>query len=228
MKDFSLLEVLGPIMIGPSSSHTAGAARLGRMGSKIAGPNFYKVVFELHGSFAKTYAGHGTDKALLAGVMGFTPSDERIRDSYALAVESGLEFEFVEVDLGYVHPNTVRMQFMYKDQETFYVQGSSIGGGNIIITDINGTEIEYRGERPTIIAKYVDKRGILSKITSLFSISGINIANMSVIRNRKIATLVCELEGEVDNSIVDDINRLYTFDFIKFISPGKEDDAYVQ
>lgn len=222
MKDFNLSEILGPIMIGPSSSHTAGAARLGRIASKISGSGFERIDFYLHGSFAKTYRGHGTDKALLAGVMGLSPADERIRDSFSIALQKGLHFEFIESDLGYVHPNTVRFVFTYPNRETFFVQGSSIGGGNILITDINGTEIEYRGERPTIIAKYIDKRGIISRITSLFAISGINIADMSVLRNGKLATLICEFDGEVDSSIIDDLNRLYDFSFIKFITPGKE------
>lgn len=223
MRDFSLNEILGPIMIGPSSSHTAGACRLGRIARNIVGTNFYKVEFYLHGSFAKTYHGHGTDKALLAGVMGFSPSDERIRDSFEIADKSGLEYEFIESDLGYVHPNTVKMVFKFHDKPDFYVQGSSIGGGNILITDINGTDIVFTGERPTVIAKYIDKKGIISRVTSLFAISGFNIANMNVIRNGRQATLICEFDGELDPAVIDDMVRLYDFDFVKFIDHGKED-----
>lgn len=223
MRDFSLKEILGPIMIGPSSSHTAGACRLGKIARNIAGNDFIGVKFLLHGSFAKTYHGHGTDKALLAGVMGFSPSDERIRNSFEIADKKGLKYEFIETDLGYAHPNTVKMIFSYKDKPELYVQGSSIGGGNIIITDINGTEITYTGERPTVIAKYKDKKGIISRVTSLFAISGFNIANMSVIRNGKNATLICEFDGDLDPAVIDDMVRLYDFDFVKFIDHGKED-----
>ena len=223
MRDFSLLEILGPIMIGPSSSHTAGAARLGRIATTIAGEGFTSVTFLLHGSFAKTYNGHGTDKALLGGVMGFSPSDVRIRDAFMIADENNLHYEYLETDLGFVHPNTVRMIFHYEDKPDYYVQGSSIGGGNILITDINGTEIEFRGERPTVILKYKDKRGIISRITSLFAIAGFNIANMTVIRSGRMSTLLCEFDGEVDNSILDDINRIDDFEFATFIKVGKDD-----
>lgn len=223
MRDFSLLEILGPIMIGPSSSHTAGAARLGKIAATIAGSGFSSVTFDLHGSFAKTYNGHGTDKALLAGVMGFSPSDERIRDSFEIAKANNIGYEFVETDLGFVHPNTVKIIFHYDDKPDVYIQGSSIGGGNILITNINGTDIEFRGERPTIIAKYRDKRGIISRVTSLFAISGFNIANMNVIRNGRVATLLCEFDGEVDPGILDDINRIDDFDFTTFINVGKDD-----
>ena len=223
MRDFSLLEILGPIMIGPSSSHTAGAARLGRIATTIAGEGFTSVTFLLHGSFAKTYQGHGTDKALLAGVMGFSPSDVRIRDAFKIANEKNLHYEYLETDLGFVHPNTVRIIFHYDDRPDYYVQGSSIGGGNILITDINGTEIEFRGERPTVILKYKDKKGIISRITSLFAIAGFNIANMTVIRSGRMSTLLCEFDGEVDNSILDDINRIDDFEFATFIKVGKDD-----
>ncbi len=221
MKDFSLLEILGPIMIGPSSSHTAGAARLGRIAATIVGNGFKSVDFELHGSFAKTHSGHGTDKALLAGVMGFSPADERIRDSFNIARENGLNFKFIEADLGFVHPNTVKMTFHFEDRPDFVVQGSSIGGGNILITNINGTEIEFRGERPTIIAKYIDKKGIISRVTSLFAVSGFNIANMNVVRNGRTATLICEFDGDIDSSIIDDLNRIDEFTFITFIEIGE-------
>lgn len=222
MRDFSLLEILGPIMIGPSSSHTAGAARLGRIATTIAGEGFTSVSFLLHGSFAKTYNGHGTDKALLGGVMGFSPSDVRIRDAFKIADENNLHYEYLETDLGFVHPNTVRIIFHYEDRPDYYVQGSSIGGGNILITNINGTEIEFRGERPTVILKYKDKKGIISRITSLFAIAGFNIANMTVIRSGRMSTLLCEFDGEVDNSILDDINRIDDFEFATFIKVGKD------
>ena len=223
MRDFSLLEILGPIMIGPSSSHTAGAARLGRIATTIAGEGFTSVSFLLHGSFAKTYNGHGTDKALLGGVMGFSPSDVRIRDAFKIADENNLHYEYLETDLGFVHPNTVRIIFHYDDRPDYYVQGSSIGGGNILITDINETEIEFRGERPTVILKYKDKKGIISRITSLFAIAGFNIANMTVIRSGRMSILLCEFDGEVDNSILDDINRIDDFEFATFIKVGKDD-----
>ncbi len=144
MKNYGVFDILGPVMIGPSSSHTAGAARLGKIGQEIADKDFYKVTFYLHGSFAKTYKGHGTDRALAAGVLGMEPSDERIKYSLNIAKEKGIDVEFIETDLGYVHPNTVKMIFHYKDRDDYYIIGSSIGGGNILITNINGNEVEFQ------------------------------------------------------------------------------------
>ena len=109
MKEYGVFDIIGPVMIGPSSSHTAGAARLGQMAGKIAGGEIINVVFYLHGSFAKTYAGHGTDKALLAGVLGLMPDDARIKDAFKLAEEKGVRYRFEERDLGEVHPNTVKI-----------------------------------------------------------------------------------------------------------------------
>ena len=145
MKNYGVFDILGPVMIGPSSSHTAGAARLGKIGQEIVDGNFYKVTFYLHGSFAKTYKGHGTNRALVAGVLGMDPSDERIKDSLNIAKEKGIDIEFVETDLGYEHPNTVKMIFHYKNKDDYYIIGSSIGGGNILITNINGNKVEFSG-----------------------------------------------------------------------------------
>ncbi len=131
MKDYGIFDILGPVMIGPSSSHTAGATRLGKMAREIADNTFYKVTFYLHGSFAKTYKGHGTDRALVAGILGMEPSDERIRDSLNIAKEKGIQIEFIEKDLGYEHPNTVKIVFSYYDKEDYYIVGSSIGGEEI-------------------------------------------------------------------------------------------------
>ncbi len=224
MENYNLKSILGPIMIGPSSSHTAGAARLGRIAMKLAPKDFTKVSFYLHGSFRETFKGHGTDKALLAGVMDFYPDSEEIKNSFEIAKERGLEYEFIKSDLGYVHPNTVKMVFHYDDKEDFYVQGSSIGGGSILIKDINGADVEFSGEKPTLVAKYIDKKGILSRITATFAISGMNIADMHVDRTGKVATLICELDSDFDDSTIKDIGRIDDFLFVKYLNPVKEDN----
>lgn len=224
MENYNLKSILGPIMIGPSSSHTAGAARLGRIAMKLAPKGFNKVSFYLHGSFRETYMGHGTDKALLAGVMDFFPDSEEIKNSFEIADERGLEYEFIKSDLGYVHPNTVKMVFHYDDQDDFYVQGSSIGGGSILIKDINGADVEISGEKPTLVAKYIDKKGILSRITATFAISGMNIADMHVDRTGKVATLICELDSDFDDATIKDIGRIDDFLFVKYLNPVKEDN----
>ena len=132
MREYSVFEILGPIMIGPSSSHTAGAARLGKEARAIVGEDFEAVKFYLHGSFAETYKGHGTDRALVAGTLGMEPDDEHLRDALEIARKEGIDVEFIPADLGAdKHPNTVKMIFIMKDGSQQEVMGSSIGGGNV-------------------------------------------------------------------------------------------------
>lgn len=134
MREYSVFDILGPVMIGPSSSHTAGAARLGKEAREIVGEDFKAVKFYLHGSFAATYKGHGTDRALVAGTLGMEPDDEHLRDALQIAKEKGIDVEFIPADLGTdKHPNTVKMVFIMKDGTEKEVMGSSIGGGNVLM-----------------------------------------------------------------------------------------------
>lgn len=218
VKEYNAFDILGPIMIGPSSSHTAGAARLAKTSMKIAGEGFYRVEFYLHGSFAKTYKGHGTDKALVAGILGFDPDDERLRESFEIARDRNVEIEFIEADLGYQHPNTVKILFKYKNKDDFYVLGSSIGGGNIVIYDINGDLVEFTGDYPTMILKYTDKKGVISTISSILANNGLNIATMKVSRERNIATMLCELDSPFEDNIIDEISKLSEISYARFIN----------
>lgn len=217
MKDYSSFEVLGPIMIGPSSSHTAGAARLGNIAKNIAQANFKKVEFHLHGSFAKTYRGHGTDKALVAGILGYEPDDERIINSFELAQEANIEIEFIEADLGYQHPNTVKIVFKYDNGDDFYVLGSSIGGGSVVIYDINGDEMEFTGDHPTILLKYYDRKGVIMNISSILSNSHHNIGKMNVSRDGNIATMTLELDSSVDDDSIESISSLEDIFYLRYI-----------
>lgn len=221
MKNYSVFDILGPVMIGPSSSHTAGAARIGKIARELADNSFYKVSFYLHGSFAKTYKGHGTDKALVAGILGMDPSDERIKDSYEIAKKNNIQIEFIEADLGYVHPNTVKIVFHYKHKEDFYVIGSSIGGGNVNIININGNEVSFTGDYPTILAKYKDRKGVISEISTILSNHNINIATMNVTRENKIATMVTELDSPIDEKIIKEISSSIEMIYITAINPIK-------
>jgi len=221
MKNYSVFDILGPVMIGPSSSHTAGAARIGKIARELADDSFYKVSFHLHGSFAKTYRGHGTDKALVAGILGLDPSDERIKDSFELAKKNNIQIEFIEADLGYVHPNTVKIVFHYKYKEDFYVIGSSIGGGNVNIININGNEVSFTGDYPTILAKYKDRKGVISEISTILSNHNINIATMNVTRENKIATMITELDSPIDEKIIEEISSLSEMIYITAINPIK-------
>ncbi len=210
MKNYGIFDVLGPVMIGPSSSHTAGAEKLGRAARSIAEENIKSVVFYLHGSFAKTYRGHGTDRALVAGILGMEPDDERIKDSFKIAENAGIDVRFVESDLGDVHPNTVRIEITTTDGTLVNVTGSSIGGGNIVVTNINGDTVEFSGEYPVILVKHFDKRGMISKITFALALGNINIATLKVGRTMKgdIATTVIETDNKVSKDVVKELQAL--------------------
>ena len=208
MKNYGTFDILGPIMIGPSSSHTAGAARLGKVSKNIVREGFNKVTFYLHGSFAETYQGHGTDRALVAGILGMEPSDEGIINALETAEDKNIQVVFKEANLGYVHPNTVKILFEYEDGDSFYTIGSSIGGGSIVINNIDGIEIQFAGDHPTLIIKYADTKGAISRITSIIAQGEVNIASMKVTRDEAIATMVLEADSTIDNKTIDNINNL--------------------
>ena len=220
MKFYGVFDVLGPVMIGPSSSHTAGAARLGKIAGKIAGEGFNRVDFYLHGSFAKTYKGHGTDRALVAGVLGMEPHDERLRNSLEIAKQLNIDINFFPTDLGDEHPNTVRMVFYNGNNKKITVMGSSIGGGNILITEIDGERVEFTGEYPTIIAKYPDRKGMIAEISGIILDDGINIATMKVNRNQnKIATAIIELDVQVTEETLEEIKHIKDMISVVSINP---------
>ena len=206
----SIFEVLGPIMIGPSSSHTAGAARLARIAKDICEGDIKRVKFYLHGSFSKTYKGHGTDRALIAGILGLMPDDERLRDSLKLANEAGLKYEFIMADLGMVHPNTVKFVMETTDGDITEVTGSSVGGGAVLITNINGFEVQFTGEYCTIITRHLDRRGIISEVSGILAHNRINIGNMNVYRNpgSEIASMIIEIDSEPADYVIDMIKEM--------------------
>lgn len=220
MSNYNLFDILGPIMIGPSSSHTAGACRISKTARIISGPGFYKVEFMLHGSFAATYKGHGTDKALLAGALGMYPDDDRLKDSFEIARKEGLEFSFQKADLGDVHPNTVEIIMYYDDGRVNTVVGSSIGGGNIKIIEMNGISINFSSEFPLLIVKYKDKKGLIAYISTVLSECGYNIESMKTTKVSDDVTLVMELDKDMDESTVNKIAENKDFYFIKHLVKG--------
>lgn len=179
MGNFSMFDIIGPVMIGPSSSHTAGAARIGKMVYQFVGDDVTAVSFYLHGSFAKTYRGHGTDKALLAGVLGFSESDEKLKSSFEIANSLGIEYAFLEKDLGDVHPNSVLIEITRKDGSKMTVMGSSIGGGNINIIQLNGIDITISGDHPTIVAKHNRGKGIITSMLRVIGEYDYDVLSMS-------------------------------------------------
>ena len=210
MSELSMFDVLGPNMIGPSSSHTAGACRIGKVGNKMSKGDISYVRFYLHGSFGQTYKGHGTDRALVGGILGFDPDDERIVESFSIAKDVGIRFEFIKEDLGDVHSNTVKIVIEKCSGETVEIMGSSIGGGNIIITRINGLDLEFTGEYFTLVVPHIDRPGIVTKVTAALAKHEINIAFMKVYRHNrgKEAFMIIESDNVVDQETMDEIKTL--------------------
>lgn len=204
MANIGIFDVLGPIMIGPSSSHTAGAARLGKIARTIVNKPIKDVTFLLHGSFKETYKGHGTDRALVAGILGMMPDDERLRDALLIAEKEGLEVHFLPADLGQVHPNTVKILMTDCDDINWEVLGSSIGGGLVEIYEINGNKVKITGEYPTIITCHDDIPGNVSKVSTLFYDNDINIAHMTLVRSQKgkDATMTFEVDNNVSEELI--------------------------
>ena len=208
--NISLFDVLGPVMIGPSSSHTAGAAKLARIARIIAQRPFHRVRFGLHGSFAKTGLGHGTRQALLAGAMGLFEDDERLADAQILDRQSGLEYEFYEIELEGAHENTAVITFFCDDGKTVQVTGCSVGGGRIKITEIDGLPANIRAESPTLLITQNDRPGVVGAVSGALAQSGLNIAIMRVSRETKgdIANCVIETDGRIEEELVERIRQL--------------------
>lgn len=220
MAEYSAFEVLGPVMVGPSSSHTAGACRIANAARKICGEDFVKVEFYLHGSFAYTYKGHGTDRALVAGIMGYSTDDDRIRTSFEIAEEKGLNYEIKTIDLGEnYHPNSVKIVFYYENGEREYVIGSSIGGGAMVIVNINGIDVEFRGMYPTLLLQYEDQRGIISYISTLLTGNRSNIESIITKKNSltNVVTLTIEMDTELSEFVKNAILNSDQFITAKYV-----------
>lgn len=185
-----VFDVVGPVMIGPSSSHTAGAARIGLMARKILKDEPTEVIITLYGSFAKTYKGHGTDKALVAGLLGFSADDVRLRTSFEIAESQGMAVEFHRSEAEVEHPNTARIAMKGKNGRSMEIVGVSLGGGKIEIREINGASVSLSGEEHTLITVHRDKPGIIAQATTIMAIGHINVSNMRVFRSAKNATAV--------------------------------------
>lgn len=206
----NIFDIIGPVMIGPSSSHTAGAVRLGYVAGKILGETPVRAVIRLSGSFAQTYRGHGTDKALLAGILGFAPDDARIRDSLSLAEREGLRYEFHCEDLPGAHPNTTRITLTGSGGKEVAVQGASVGGGNILVSEINGMAVHVTGQSNTLVVLHRDKPGTIAAVTNFVAYSSVNIGNFRLSRPQKggEAVMTIEVDGEVPESLVENLNIL--------------------
>ena len=208
----SLLDIIGPVMVGPSSSHTAGACRLGLLARCLVGGTPERAHIELHGSFARTGEGHGTDKALAGGLMGFRPDDERLRDALDIAEREGLAYVFEKTTLGeeaIVHPNTVRLTVERGDR-SHVMTGSSLGAGRVLVTEIDGYPVEVTGNLHTIVLVAADVKGSIATIAGLLADNDINIATLRLTRKERggDAFMVIEVDHHPDTTVRDAIRAL--------------------
>jgi len=191
-----IFDIMGPIMVGPSSSHTAGAVRIGRMARTLLGDEPVKASVHLHGSFAETGVGHGTNKALIAGLLGLTPDDLDIPNSFDLAAERGLSFTIDEVDLRDAHPNSVRMELVGKQDGRLSIQACSTGGGRILVNQLDGIDVSFTGDYHTLIVQNMDNRGNLADVTTALALARVNVANMSLNRSSKGGSVMMIIETD--------------------------------
>jgi L-serine dehydratase len=215
----TVFDIIGPVMIGPSSSHTAGALRIAAVARNILGGEPRRADIGLTGSYARTGRGHGTDKALVAGLLGMASDDERIRDSFAIAGERGLEIRFSEIRIPKAHPNTARLFLTGNDRRECSVEGASVGGGSIVITNVNGMETAFSGSEDTLIIAHQDIPGMIAEVASLMGEHGINIGNFRLSRPHRgyQAVMVLEIDGGMNEEIAEKLRALPHIDNVVFI-----------
>ena len=207
----SIFDIVGPVMIGPSSSHTAGAARLGALARAIFGSEPARARILLHGSFDSTGRGHGTDLALAAGLLGMSIDDPSLRDALRLAAERGMEITFEGVDLGEAHPNTARFELEGADGRTMTVTGSSLGGAEVVVTCVDDFDVEITGELPTLVVTHLDRPGVIASVTAVLAEGGVNIASMRDSRERRgeRALMLIETDGAVPGDVLERVGAVH-------------------
>lgn len=209
MKFRSVFDVIGPVMIGPSSSHTAGAARIGRVARTLFGKLPSRASISLYGSFAKTYKGHGTDVALVGGLLNFDTFDERIIEAMAVAEKQGMKVDFIEEDAVPDHPNTVKLR-LCDDEEELEIVGISIGGGKIEIVELNSFELRLSGNHPAVFVVHHDHFGVIAAVANLLAKHEINIGHMEVARKEKgkQALMVIEVDQNIGDVVLAELVTL--------------------
>ncbi|NPV70827.1 MAG: L-serine ammonia-lyase, iron-sulfur-dependent, subunit beta [Firmicutes bacterium] len=215
-------DVIGPVMVGPSSSHTAGAVRLGRMARAIAGGKPVAARIGLHGSFARTYKGHGTDVAVVAGLLGMDMDDEAIPCALSIAAERGLRVTFETVDLDGVHPNTAVIRVTNDAGATTEITGSSLGGGRIVVTSLDGFSVSLTGTYPTWIVHHLDRPGVVASVAGALAAKNVNIGGMTVSRKRKgsLATSIIEVDQAGPGDLMESLMVLPNVTGVRYIEPN--------
>ena len=209
----NVFDIIGPVMIGPSSSHTAGAVRIGRVANKlIDNRKLQRAEITLSGSFARTYRGHGTDRALLAGIMGYHSWSPEIRNALETAKERGIDYVFLKEDIRGAHPNTALIRYFTADGDEGSVQGASVGGGNILVTRVNGMDVSFTGESNTILVMHRDKPGVIAAVTQLmhFEYADLNIATFHLSREARggDAIMTIEIDGQPPEGLIGAIRKI--------------------
>lgn len=201
----NIFDILGPIMVGPSSSHTAGAVRIGLIARQLFGRRPEKAIVYLHGSFAATGKGHGTDKALIAGLLGMKPDDMRIPDSFKIAEDEGMEFAIEMRDFKGAHPNTAQIIMEARGWNDMSIQAYSIGGGRIRVCKLDGIDVNFSGENNTLIIRNQDEPGRIKDVASVLNDAQINIATMQVFRDKRggFAVMVVETDQMIPEKVID-------------------------
>lgn len=217
----NVFDIIGPVMIGPSSSHTAGAARLGRIARALLGQRPMRADILLHGSFAKTYRGHGTDKAIVAGVLGMAPDDARIRESLALAQMTGLAVSIAPGEIDGAHPNTARIALWGEEGGRICMQGASVGGGNILVTQVNGLPVELDGAHAALVVVHLDAPGTIAAVTEEMSRAGANICNFRLARAAKggTAVMTIEVDGALEAAVAERVQALANVQAVTLLAP---------
>lgn len=223
----NLFDIIGPVMVGPSSSHTAGAVKIGNISRKLLGETPKEAKIYFHGSFLATGKGHGTDKALLAGLLGLPVDDPDIPRSFVLARERGLDFSYEGIDLGDVHPNSVKLVLTGKKGKQLEIIAASIGGGRVQITEIDGLSANFCGDYPTLIVHNLDQPGHVTEVTSMLARESINIAAMQLYRSKRggNAVMVIECDQEVPKDAIEGLLRLPGIMKVTYLSLEEIEDV---
>lgn len=217
MKKSTLFDIISPVMVGPSSSHTAGAVRLGLLARNIYKNKPEKVIFKLYNSYAHTGKGHGTEKGLLAGVLGLSVDDRRIKDIFNSDIAKEIEYEFEYCDNFKYHPNAVDMTFI--GENNMFISGESVGAGEIAVRKINDFTVKLTGKYNTVLIVYKDMPGMISQVSSVLQYHNINIASLFCDRNAKgkEASMVISVDGNISPDIVDIIEEIPEVYFVSYI-----------
>ena len=215
----NVFDIIGPVMIGPSSSHTAGAARIGRITRLLLGEPVKTAHIRFHGSFAKTWQGHGADRAVIGGLLGLNVDDENLRRSRKLAAEQGMEYDISPVQVRGAHPNTVIIEAIGESGKTVTVQAASVGGGSVLVQYLNGMEVGFSGSKTTLIIQHKDVPGAIAKVSRLLAASRTNIATMRVFREEAggRAVMALELDSVPEETHIDALRNVPGFDSVTLL-----------